>query len=254
MPTVSIITPVYNSAPFLEETIGSVLNQSFKDWEMILVDDCSTDNSRQIIQRMAALDHRLILLENENNLGQIKTRNRAIERARGRYIAMLDSDDVWHPQKLEQQLAHFEETGCVIQHAYYEQIDEDGHSLERIVTAPNKINYRRLLRSNYMGCLTVIYDTQKVGKTFMPEVGKRDDWACWLSILKQGHEAHCIPQVLAYYRVRKNSLSSNKLKMLYYNWRILTIHQGISRWEALFFMGNHIFRNVLKSLGRSLPG
>lgn len=253
MPTVSIITPVYNSAPFLGKTLQSVINQSFEDWEMILVDDCSTDNSVQIIKELAEQDNRLILLENEENLGQIKSRNRAIERAMGRYIAMLDSDDIWHPQKLEKQLVHFEDTGCVIQHAYYEQIDENGNSLERIVKAPIKINHRRLLRSNYMGCLTVIYDTGKVGKAFMPEVGKRDDWACWLSILKQGHEAYCIPEVLAYYRVRKNSLSSNKLKMLYYNWRILTSHQGVSPWEAIFFMVNHIFRNVVKSIKRAFP-
>lgn len=253
MPTVSIITPVYNSAPFLEETIQSVLNQSFEDWEMILVDDCSTDNSRQIIQRIASQDPRLIFMENENNLGQIKTRNRAIERASGRYIAMLDSDDVWHPQKLEKQLAYFEDTGCAIQHAYYEQIDENSNPLKLLVKAPIRINYRMLLRSNYLGCLTVIYDTQKVGKTYMPEVGRRDDWACWLSILKQGHEAHCIPEVLAYYRLRKNSLSSNKLEMLYYNWRILTIHQGISKWEAIFYMGNHIFRNIVKSIKLAFP-
>ena len=246
MSKVSIITPVYNSANFISITIQSVINQTYTNWEMLLVNDCSTDNSLEIIQAFADKDERIVVINNDQNLGQVKSRNRAIDQASGRYIAMLDSDDVWHPEKLEKQIQFFKEQNCVIQHSYYEHIDESGQPLQKRVEAPHKINYFKLLESNFMGCLTVIYDTQEVGKAFMPEVGKRDDWACWLSILKKGHEAYCIPEVLAYYRIRSKSLSSNKLKMLKYNWNILTKHQGIPAYRAAWYMLTHVVNSVKK--------
>lgn len=243
---VSIITPVYNAAPFLDATIRSIQAQTHRDWELLVVDDCSTDNSVAIIKAYAQQDARIKLLKNDKNQGQIATRNKAIKAASGRFIAYLDSDDIWKANKLEKQVQFLIEKEATFVHAYYEYIDEKGTALNKVIKAPFEIDYKKLLNTNYIGCLTAMYDTQKVEKMLMPYVGKRDDWACWLNILKQGHKAYCLPEILAAYRVGHNSLSSNKLEMAKYNWGILRQNQGLSIFKAAYHFSMYFYLSIKK--------
>ena len=243
---VSIITPVYNSAAYLAETICSVLAQTYLDWELILIDDCSTDNSLSLINEYSRNDIRIKVIQQSHNQGQIFARNRGLDSASGRYIAFLDSDDIWVKDKLEKQITFLNERGAAIIHSYYDYIDEESAKLNKVIKAPEKITYNHLLNTNYLGCLTVLYDTLKTDKQKMPNVGKRDDWACWLNILKQGHTAYCIPEVLASYRVRTNSLSSNKLKTIQYNWGILRRNQGLSFTKTSYHFIVNIFLSIKK--------
>ena len=243
---VSIITPVYNSALFLKATIESVLTQTYNDWELITVDDCSTDKSLDILKDFESRDNRIKILILEKNEGQINARNKALSIASGRYIAFLDSDDIWGEEKLEKQISFLKKKDATIVHSYYNYIDEAGNDLGKIIKAPYEIQYKQLLNTNYLGCLTVIYDANKAGKQSMPYVGKRDDWACWLHILNQGHSAFCLPEVLASYRVRSNSLSSNKFKTIQYNWGILREDQGIPFIKATYHFTINIFLSLKK--------
>jgi glycosyltransferase involved in cell wall biosynthesis len=243
---VSIITPVYNSASFLKATLESVLIQTYRDWELITVDDCSTDKSLDILREFESKDSRIKILRLNKNQGQINARNKALNLASGRYIAFLDSDDIWRKEKLEKQINFLKRNDATIVHSFYDYIDETGQGLDKIIKAPYEIQYKQLLNTNYLGCLTVIYDVLKAGKQSMPYVGKRDDWACWLHILRQGHSAFCIPEVLASYRVRNNSLSSNKIKTIQYNWGILRNDQGLSILKASYHFSINIILSIKK--------
>ena len=191
-------------------------------------------------------DERIILIKNEKNCGQSQSRNIALNRAKGRFIAFLDSDDIWCSTKLEKQinflLAHSK--GFVF--SYYDLINEDGEQLNKQIKAPLEVNYSKLLHANYIGCLTVLYDTWVIGKVKIPNVKRRDDWACWLNILKQGHTAYCLPESLAYYRVRKSSISSNKFKVLKYNWNILRKNQNLSLITSSYYFINFLFNKSIK--------
>ncbi len=243
---VSIITPVYNSAAFIAETLNAVINQTHTNWELIAVDDCSKDNSLSILEEYAVKDKRIKIIIQDENQGQITARNMALQEATGRYIAFLDSDDIWKPHKLERQLQFMKNKNAAIVHSYYENIDENGDKLNKTIKAPLIVNYKQLLNTNYLGCLTVLYDTKKIGKHMMPYVGKRDDWACWLNILKQGHVAYCIPEVLAFYRIHSNSLSSNKMKTSMYNWGILRNNQNLPIPQAAYHFSMYFFLSIKK--------
>lgn len=217
---VSIISPVYNAAETIEDMLHSVLNQSYPNWELILVDDCSTDNSVALINPYLD-DPRIKLLQNESNLGPAKTRNRAIEAATGRFIAFLDSDDMWLPGKLEKQVAFMLDNGYVLSHTAYAWMDAGGHVLDKIISAPEELDYEQMLDFNYIGCLTGMYDAGTIGKYYMPDILKRQDYGLWLSIMRAGHKAYFLNEVLAYYRTGRDSVSSNKFKTVQYNWYIL---------------------------------
>ena len=245
-PLVSIITPAYNSCKYISATIDSVLAQTCTNWELIIVDDCSTDNTVQIINEYIKKDKRIILIKNETNCGQSKSRNLALNQVKGRFIAFLDSDDIWHSNKLEKQINFSLDNSKSFVFSYYEEIDEDGKRLNRQIKAPLEVSYSELLHANYIGCLTVLYDTWAIGKVKIPNVKKRDDWACWLNILKQGYTAYCLPESLAYYRIRKSSISSNKFKVLKYNWNILRKNQNLSLITSSYYFINFLFNKSLK--------
>jgi teichuronic acid biosynthesis glycosyltransferase TuaG len=201
-PLVSIITPSYNSMKYVEATIISVLGQTMSNWEMIIVDDCSTDGTQNLVKLAIAEDNRIILMENEKNIGQGLTRNRAIKAAQGRFIAFLDSDDVWTPNKLEVQLSAMESLGVALSHTAFGYINQTGEIIKSpLHVSKEPINYKDLLRRTEIGCLTVVYDTDIVGKMYMPDLPRSQDYALWLSILKQGHKSLPIDEVLAYYRI-----------------------------------------------------
>ena len=243
---VSIITPSYNSAKFISQTIESVLAQTYQNWEMIIVDDCSPDNSNEIIVRYKKKDARIKLIKLAKNSGPAVARNRAIKEAKGRYIAFLDADDLWKPEKLEKQLAFMNDHDCALSFSAYEIISEEGQNLEKRVRPPTKLSYRDMLKSNYIGCLTAMYDTRKVGKVYMPLINKRQDYGLWLKLLKKTDFAYGINEPLAIYRVLTNSVSSNKIKLLKYNYLLFREHEGFSSIKSLYYLTWNIFIKVLR--------
>jgi len=219
-PLVSIITPTYNSEDFIQETITSVLHQNYTNWEMIIVDDCSSDTTLKILEQNAAIDNRIQYLQLQKNAGAAIARNTAIDKAKGKYIAFLDADDLWKPQKLQTQVHFLETHKYAMTFSSYELMNEEGKTLQKQVVALPKVTYAKMLKSNYVGNLTGIYNAEKLGKVYMPNLRKRQDWALWLSIIKKTGEAYSITTPLAIYRVRKNSISSNKINLLKYNYNI----------------------------------
>jgi len=208
---VTIATPSYNSSKFISETINSVLAQTYKNWEMIVVDDCSTDNSRDIAASFVDIDSRIRLIKSEEKGGPAAARNIGISEAKGRYVAFLDSDDLWLPEKLSLQVKFMQANKCTISYTAYKKIDEEGNVISNIIHVPERATYSTLLSTNCIACLTAMYDSEVLGKVYLPEVG-HEDYALWLRILKMGHEAYGLNECLALYRVRSNSVSGNKLK------------------------------------------
>ena len=246
MSKVSIITPSYNSSQFISETIQSVCSQTFSDWELIIVDDCSKDSSIELIKRFIDIDARIKLILNNCNEGAAVSRNQAIAYATGKYIAFLDSDDLWEPSKLEKQIAFMEENNAVLTYASYALIDEQSNSLEQVITPNEKLSYSDLLKANQIGCLTAIYNQEVLGKHFMPLIRKRQDYGLWLSILKVTPFAYKVPGVLAKYRVRENSISSGKLGLLKYNFQLFHKHEKLSLIRSLYYLGWNVHRKLIK--------
>jgi teichuronic acid biosynthesis glycosyltransferase TuaG len=216
---VSIIMPAYNVADFIGFSIESVVNQSFRDWELLIVDDCSNDQTVNVVTPFLK-DPRIRLICNDTNLGGAGSRNVAIKFATGQYIAFLDSDDLWTQNKLEMQIGFMQEYKVGFSFSAYKTIDDQGNLLEEI-HVPKKVNFKSLLKHNYIGCLTAIYDTKPYGKIYMPLVKKRQDFALWLELLKRFDYAFSLNDNLGFYRIRSGSLSRSKLDAFKYYWRIL---------------------------------
>lgn len=225
---VSIITPSYNCAKFIGETIDSILSQNYQNWELIITDDCSTDNSRDIIREYCNRDKRIKLLQLSQNSGAGIARNNSIKEASGRFIAFCDSDDRWYPEKLEKQLAFMVENNTALSYTSYDTVDESGKIIGYVKCLP-KLNFSKILRDNGIGCLTAIYDAEKIGKQFMPSIRKRQDWCLWISIIKKIGECKGLCEPLAIYRVRSGSISSNKVAMLKYNFNVYHEVLGYNR-------------------------
>jgi teichuronic acid biosynthesis glycosyltransferase TuaG len=210
---VSIITPVYNSEEFLEECIQSVLNQTLKDWELILVDDCSTDSSSRIINKYVALDSRIKLYSFNKNVGAGLARNKGIEISRERFIAFLDSDDYWHKNKLRLQIDYMIRKNIEFSYTSFFELDKED-KVSKIILPPKKVNYFLLIFNNYIKTLTAIYDTKRIGKVYMPGYRKRQDWGLWFNLLNKTNKAYRFSEPLAYYRTSNTSLSKNKLQLI----------------------------------------
>lgn len=245
-PLVSIITAMYNSEAFISESINSVINQTYKNWELLLIDDFSTDKTLQIIQPFLDRNSNIKLIKNNTNQGAGITRNKGIEAANGDYIAFLDGDDVWKSEKLEIQIAFMQNHACDVSFSSYEQIDEEGTALNKLVKALPKLTYSKFLKSNYIGNLTGIYSAKAIGKIEAPNLRKRQDWMLWLAAVKKsGKPALGIQESLAYYRVRKDSMSSNKFNLLKHNYWVYKKGLGFSTLKSLYsmlvFLKEHFF-------------
>lgn len=237
MPNVSIITPIHNTAELLPLTIDSVIAQSYPDWELLLIDDKSTDSSPSIARSYAATDRRIRLIQLEENSGPAVARNHGIQTAEGRYIAFLDSDDLWLPEKLEIQTRFMEENGLALGYSWFERISFEGGRANRVVPIPTTLTYHELLKKNHIGCLTAIYDSELVGKRLMPEIPVHQDWALWLSILRDGFAAGGVPDVLALYRTgNMSSVSGNKLKTIRHKWHIYRQIEQIGPVKSAFYL------------------
>lgn len=242
---VSIITPLYNCEQFLPLTIDSVINQTYKNWELIIVDDMSTDNSLQKAMQYAQQDSRIRVIELKEKGGPAAARNKGIEVANGKYIAFLDSDDLWLPEKLEVQLKFMNDKNINFSYTAYKKIDEDG-TYRGVVSVPERITYDELLNTNVIGCLTAMYDAEKLGKMYMPNIMKRQDYALWLKILKKEGQAFGLNVPLAIYRVRKGSVSSNKLKAAIYQWKIYREIEQINIFKSIYHFVNYMYYGFMK--------
>lgn len=246
---VSIVMPVHNAERFLEEAIRSVMQQTYTNWELLVIDDNSTDGSMAVAVRLAAEDTRIKIFSNPEPTGYPATpRNMAVDLAQGRYIAFLDSDDVWLPGKLEHQLPFFSESEKIgVVFSNYEKIDEDSERDNRVIKARKITDYNKLLLGNVIGNVTALYDVERVGKVHFCKV-RHEDYAMWLSILKRGFIARNTGKVMALYRVTGNSVSANKMHLLSWQWNIYRNVEQLGFFRSVYCYINYAVRGFLKSL------
>ena len=231
---VSIITPTYNCAEFIARTIDSVLAQTYRNWEMIIVDDQSNDTTREIVEGYMKNEPRIKYYRLSENSGAAVARTTAMQMAQGSYMAFLDSDDIWMPDKLERQLRWMTENGYVFSCTAYEQIDENDRPLGKTIRAVKKTNYNRLLLDCPVGNSSVMYDVEAMGKFKVPDIRKRNDDALWLTMLKKEKYIWGMPDVLMKYRIRANSISSNKLSVIKYHWILYRKIEHLSVIRSVF--------------------
>ncbi|MEU3598687.1 glycosyltransferase family 2 protein [Streptomyces sp. NPDC006798] len=255
MPLVSVVMPVYNSAVTLGASVRSVLAQTHADVELLITDDASTDGSMDMLRELADQDERVLPEAAPEQGGAAKARNLAMARARGDYVAFLDSDDMWLPEKLERQIAFAAEGDAPLTFTSYYKVDGDytGEACDfvpngRVVEARERVTYRDMLMQDHIGALTAMYDRKALGTRLMPDMPKRQDYALWLDIMRDGHPARGVREPLAVYRAgRAGSLSSNKLALVEHNWRLYRKHEHLSLpWSALALSGD-VWHSLRKS-------
>ncbi len=244
-PLVSIITPNYNASKYIATTIESVQNQTYTNWELLIVDDCSNDNSVEIIKTFQEKDDRIKLLELPQNAGPAIVRNEGIKQAQGSYLTFIDSDDIWLPDFIETSLKKVKKSeGFVF--ASYHRFNEDLEPYYKDFIVPDKVNYAAILKSNSISCLTAFIDIDKLGKFYMPEVLYRQDMGLWLKYLKIIDVAIGIKQPLAIYRIRKKSHSRNKLNLLKHQWKFYRNIAKLSVLDSMYYFLCWMFFGVRK--------
>ncbi|CAH1597086.1 Putative N-acetylgalactosaminyl-diphosphoundecaprenol glucuronosyltransferase [Vibrio owensii] len=241
--TVSIVMPAHNSGKYIAESIQSVLAQTYENWELIIVDDRSVDDTWKIINNYADKHDNIRVYQNKENLGAGATRNYAIEKAKGRFIAFLDSDDLWAEDKLSEQIAFMLENDYPLTYTHYSRFNSDEEL--NVVTAPEYTTYKKLMYSNVIGCLTAVYDTKVLGKRYMPLIRKRQDMGLWLEILKDTPKAYCLPKTLAKYRM-DTGMTSNKFSVLSYQWRFYRDVVGLNIPRSMFTFSVYAVKGTMK--------
>lgn len=245
---VSIITPCFNSGKELLETIKSVQGQKYENYEHLIVDDYSNSTLSSEIQLVISLDHKIRHIKRSWNAGPAVTRNRGIEEAKGRFIAFLDADDIWYPEKLEKQIKFMLDNDVALSYTSYDVIDQSGTIIGRR-TPPPILTYFDILKSNQIGCLTAIYDTEKLGKVYMPNIAKRQDMGLWLKILKSGVNAiGLVDEPLAQYRIGAQSVSSKKTSVLKYQWRLYREVENLSFLRSLYYFSVYVYRGLTRKV------
>ena len=236
---VSIIMPSYNTAPYIEETIQSVLNQTYTNWELIIVDDCSTDNTDEVLETIK--DDRIRCFKNEKNSGAAVSRNKALREAKGQWIAYLDSDDLWMPEKLEKQIEFMEENGYAFSYTNYEEIDVNGNKTGVRITGPKKITETGMFNYCWPGCLTVMYDAEKVGLIQIEDIKKNNDYAMWLKVCKKAN-CYLLDECLGQYRKgRVGSVSTHSIKtMIGWHYKLYHEVEDMGILSSLFNTGRNL--------------
>jgi len=233
---VSIITPVYNANRFLNETAECVFSQIFTDWEWILVDDYSTDDSGKILLSLKERDSRVRVFFQNKNLGSGPARNKAIKEAKGEYIAFLDSDDFWKENKLSEHVKFMDQEKAVFSHTSYGFTDEQGNRIrETYQVSDVPVTYQMLLKRTEISCLTAMYNQKKIGKYYMPDIRRKQDYSLWLSILKDGHQSIPLNKELAMYRQVSGSATNNKLKLIFKHYFFLRKTERLSVFNSLYY-------------------
>lgn len=253
-PLVSVVMPAYNAAAYIREAIESVLNQTVTDWELIVVDDCSKDDSLQIAQSYADKDPRITVMRNAQNAGVARTRNRAIECSQGRYIAFLDSDDAWYPEKLQRQTALLEETGADMAYCSYAIAGAESVSVRPDYIVPEQIDYKGLLRENVISCSAMLIKADIVKAIRFNTDFYHEDYVLGLEILKAGYKAVGCREVLMHWRYIENSRSFNKKKAAKNRWRIYREYLGLPLHKSLYLFGHYAAAGLRKYRKRQNHG
>ena len=242
---VSIVVPVYNAERFLEDTINTVLNQTYKNWELLLINDCSKDNSKKIYEKYKR-DKRIVWFDQKQNGGAALARNKGIEISNGEYLCFLDADDLWAKEKLEKQIKFMKEKDCEFSFTGYEFADENGNPNGKKVHVPNSINYKKALKNTTIWTSTVMFDMRKLTKEeiYMPNVRRGQDTATWWKVLKKIKFAYGIDEILSYYRRTNDSLSSNKLKALKRTWYLYRNVEGLNIVKSSYNFSWYCFNAV----------
>lgn len=238
---VSVIMPSYNTGKFIEKSVESVLSQTYENWELIIVDDCSTDNTDDVLKPYLS-DARIKYFKNDRNCGAAVSRNYALQKAKGKWIAFLDSDDLWTPNKLREQIGFMERNGYRFSYTDYEEMDESGNSLGVMVTGPKKITKTGFFNYCWVGCLTVMYDAEFIGLIQIEDIKKNNDYAMWLKV-SQKADCYLLKENLAFYRRgRDGSVSSHGItKMIVWHYKL---YRDAEKQNVVFALFN-TFRNMI---------
>ncbi|WP_243114816.1 glycosyltransferase family 2 protein [Oenococcus oeni] len=239
--------PNYNTGDYVYESVLSVLDQTYKNIELIIVDDKSSDNSINILRGIASKDNRVKLVFLKNNGGAANARNVAIKKSNGQYISFIDSDDLWSPRKLEKQIDYMNENNYTFVATYYDYIDFEGESLDRIIKGRLRRNYWQLLK-DCPGNSTVIYNANKLGKNYVPLIRRRNDYLMWLQVIKKAHYLNIFPEILVHYRIRPDSLSRKKRELVQYHWKIYREYEHLNYFVSIYLTSYYIFRGVFRKI------
>lgn len=242
---VSVITPAYKAASYIGETIESVLAQTYPHWELLIADDCSPDNTSEVVQEFCARDSRIRLINMAQNGGPAAARNAAISEAQGRWLAFLDSDDLWLPTKLEKSIKHSLENNAAIVFTAFRRISADGKQIGDLVSVPASLTYRQLLGNTAIATSTAVVDRLLSGPVVMRKT-YYDDFDCWLQILKRGNMAHGLNEDLMRYRVLGQSVSRNKKKSALHVWRAYRDLEKLNMFQSIWYFGQYALRGLLK--------
>lgn len=238
-PTVSIVTPAYNAETVIGRCYSSIAAQTLTDWEWLVVDDGSTDQTTDVVAAIMEADPRIHLMSLDANQGAAVARNRAIDAARGRFVAFLDADDYWCPEKLELQVNFMIQSGEVFSYSSYSVESASGIRVATYIP-PARTTYQELLKTNVIGCLTAMYDRAFFGYVQMPLLRKRQDYGLWLELLKKADHAAAIPEVLAVYCKQKNSVSSNKLTAIPYTWAVYRDVAQLNVFASIYYLAHQL--------------
>lgn len=243
---VSIITPTYNSANFIAETIQSVQKQTYQNWEMLIVDDGSSDATEEIVLSFIENDKRIQFFKLEHNSGAAVARNAAIEKANGDYMTFIDADDIWFPRFIENSIKTIQETEIPFVFSSYKRSNEKLEFVYSDFIVPKKVSYTDILKSNSISCLTAFVDLKTLGKKYMPLIRKRQDMGLWLNYLKVIPFAYGIQETQAIYRIRENSLSRKKSDLIKYQWQFYREVEKLNIFKALYYMSHWMYRGFMK--------
>lgn len=246
---VSIIMPAYRSADFIAESIASVQAQTYSDWELLVTDDCSPDGVRDVVLGKAAGDPRIRYFRLAQNSGPAVARNNSVSKASGRYLAFLDSDDCWKPEKLERQLQFMASRGIGFSFTEYQRMKADGTLYPFVNTCPDHVDYKIILKDTCISTLTVMLDRKVVGNIALKAGWGHEDFILWLDILRKGEVAHCLRENLASYRVMEKSVSSNKLRAARWVWQIYRRHENLGFIQSAYYLANYAKNAVFKRIG-----
>ena len=246
---ISIIVPVYNAEKFIDETINTVLNQTYTNWELILVNDCSTDNSEKLIQKYLK-DNRIKLINNKTNSKAAISRNNGIKKAKGRYICFLDADDLWNKEKLKKQVKFMNEKDCAFSFTGYEFANENGKPNGKKVFIPETITYKQALKNTTIWTSTVMFDMNKLSKEdiYMPNVARGQDTATWWKVLKKIDYAYGLNEILSFYRRTNDSLSANKFVALKRTWNLYRNVEHLGLFSSLYNFTIYCFNAVKRRI------
>lgn len=247
-PLISVIMPCYNMASYVSDSIKSVIAQTYPHWELLIVDDASSDETVNIIKSYAQADSRIKFAIKKQNSGISDTRNQCIQMAQGQFLAFLDADDIWHPEKLEKQLSFMLAKNIGFTYSTYDWIDEDGKIMNKFINTIGNLDYKTYLRNTIIGCSTVMVNKAIIGDVFVPKFRTSEDTATWLDILRKGLMAYAIDESLVSYRIRRKSASSNKIRASIDLWKVYRQHEKLPFFKAIYYFSCYAFNAVKKRL------